>query len=218
MEQATRPQKLAEFSLDEGRVPVARCAVKAQPSVRADERREKPRQIMLIRSAKLLVGNREFLCVIRDVSEVGLSVRVFHAVPDSNTMVLALGNGDRFALRPVRREELLIAFVFDEPVNVSRIIEEPSRYRRRQTRLEISLPGTVEGCFGSKMVLITNLSQQGARIECEARLPVHGSITMGARGLPDIACKVRWSHKRAAGLSFDEYFRFEEFARLAAAI
>ena len=205
--------------IDEGQVVDRHGASHAhRHAPHPEERRAKPRQAMLIRSAKLVIGAREYLCVIRDVSEKGISLRVFHDIPKTETLELVLGNGDRFKLTPVRREPMLLACEFVGRPDVTRIVEEPSRYRRRQTRLAITLPVTVEGIFGSEMALITNISQQGARLECERRLPVHSRIRIGARVLPELEAKVCWSHSRAAGVTFENYLRFEEFAQLVAAI
>lgn len=218
MGQAMRPIIAADNIDDNERA----CEGEAQrhdglPAI-SGERRANPRKSMLLRSAKLLVGSREYLCVIRDVSESGLSIRVFHPLPEDADLHLVMGNGDRHRLRTVRREPLLIACEFITPPDVSRIVTEPSRFCRRQTRLNVKMPGAVEGDFGCEMVMITNLSQQGARVECERRLPVHGKVCLGANGLPDIHARVCWSHSRAAGLVFYEYFRFEEFAQLVAEI
>lgn len=185
---------------------------------RPEDRRAAPRQSMLIRSAKLVIDGREYLCVIRDVSESGISMRIFHPLPECEVLELVLGNGDRHKLKPIRREPTLVACEFVGKPSITRIVEEPSAFRRRQTRIQLTLPATIEGSFGSEMVMITNISQQGARIECERRLPVHGRIVISARGLPDKRAKVCWSHRQASGVTFEDFIRFEEFAQLVAEI
>ena len=45
------------------------------------EARSTTRYTLLVRAAKLVSSHGEFVCVIRDVSETGLSVRLFHGVP-----------------------------------------------------------------------------------------------------------------------------------------
>jgi len=61
------------------------------------ERRTAPRFTMLIRGAKLCWKNREYLCIIKDVSETGVSLRVFHEMPAIEAVELELGNGERDA-------------------------------------------------------------------------------------------------------------------------
>ena len=184
----------------------------------AEDRRGARRFTMLIRSAKLVIGGKEFLCVIKDVSEDGVSLRVFHPLPAGGAVELELGNGDRYPLEFVREGEGLAAFRFSKDVDLPRLIEEPNTFRKRPARLSVMLPGTVTGIFGSEMVYITNISQQGARLECERRFAQHQRLKLAAKGLPEIAAKVRWCRNSECGIVFESTFRFEEFARLAAAI
>ena len=57
----------------------------AQPPDEAEqdgaEQRAGPHFTLLIRAAKLVSAQGEFVCVIRDVSESGVSLRLFHALP-----------------------------------------------------------------------------------------------------------------------------------------
>ena len=184
------------------------------------DRRSAPRFTMLIRSAKLVWKGREFLCIIKDVSETGVSLRVFHQMPadEDVELELELGNGDRYPLKLVRQDGGLAAFNFVGEVDLARLIEEPTAYRKRQARLNVMLPATVSGLTGSEMVYITNLSQQGARIECEKKFAVHSRLKLSAKGLPEIGAKVRWCRDSQAGLVFETTFAFEEFARLAATL
>ena len=45
------------------------------------EQRTAPRFTLLIRAAKLIGPEGEYLCVVRDASESGVSVRLFHPLP-----------------------------------------------------------------------------------------------------------------------------------------
>ncbi len=50
-------------------------------STNGEEQRGAPRYTSLIRAAKLVCGQGEFVCVIRDVSATGVSLRTFHRLP-----------------------------------------------------------------------------------------------------------------------------------------
>src|SRR5690606_20786923 len=52
--------------------------------------REAPRFALLIRSAKLICDSGEYLCIIRDVSETGVRLRLFHPLPPDQLLTLEL--------------------------------------------------------------------------------------------------------------------------------
>ena len=180
------------------------------------ERRETPRFTLLIRSAKVRVGDAEYLCIIKDASDTGVSLRIFHDLPQAQDVELVLGNGDTYALQFVREEAGLAAYTFRDAVDLGRLIEEPQAFRKRGSRLNLTLPATVTGSSGSEMVMVTNISQQGARIECERQFAVHERLVLSAKGLPEVAARVRWRKGHQAGVAFEQGFPFEQFARLAA--
>jgi hypothetical protein len=68
--------------------------------VHLDERAA-PRFTLLIRTAKLICGNADYLCVIRDVSAEGISVRLFHPIPTADEIILEMQTGDRHPVRAV---------------------------------------------------------------------------------------------------------------------
>jgi len=179
------------------------------------ERRVTPRFALLIRAAKLASEDAEFLCVVRDASETGISVRLFHPLPPGVELTLEMPNGDRYPLRRVWEEEDSAGFRFRELVELDRIIEGPSRFPKRPVRIRVEVP-----CFlhvGSRRVraMIDNLSQQGAMIRTDEFLSLVQRIKVEMEGLPEIAAKVCWRQDGSYGLSFEDTFQFAELAALA---
>src|SRR5687768_5980409 len=80
------------------------------------EQRGVPRFTLLIRAAKLLSPAGEFLCVVRDASEAGVSVRLFHPLPADVALTLEMPNGDCHELERVWEEEGKAGFRFAGPV------------------------------------------------------------------------------------------------------
>ena len=64
-----------------------------------------PRFTLLIRAAKILSPTGEFLCVVRDASETGVSVRLFHPLPPDVPLTLEMPNGDCLPLERVWETE-----------------------------------------------------------------------------------------------------------------
>lgn len=86
------------------------------------EQRGAQRYTSLIRSAKLVTLQGEFVCVIRDVSATGISIRTFHQVPVCPENVLQLQNGELYELRPVRSNGREASFTFPQPIDVQHLI------------------------------------------------------------------------------------------------
>ena len=183
-----------------------------------EEQRTSRRYTSLIRAAKLISAHGEFVCVIRDVSSTGISVRSFHRMPAGDTVSLELQNGEVFDLRKVRGNEREASYTFRSHVSVERLINETWNYPKRQLRLNIAIPLTLSTLTAREEVLTINLSQQGARIECDARLAIDQTVRIEGKLMPEIRAKVRWRKDNVYGLVFDTTFTLREFAILAATL
>lgn len=181
----------------------------------APDQRTAPRFTLLIRAAKLVGPGAEFLCVVRDASESGVSVRLFHPLPPDGDLSLELPNGDLHPLERVWEEDGKAGFRFVGEVDLARIVESPSPFARRGVRVQLQVP--CELLFGGRRVpaTIVNLSQQGARICTTEKLSLIQRVKICAEGMPEIAGKVRWRRNDHYGLSFEDTFQFAELAAVA---
>ena len=178
------------------------------------EARAAPRFTLLIRAAKLTAPDGEYLCVVRDASETGVSVRLFHPLPPEVPLTLELQNGDRHELERIWEEEGKAGFRFAGPTDIVRIVESPSRFAKRAVRVNLDLPCTVQVGERKIPALLRNLSQNGAQIATEERLSLVQRIKLGGGLLPEIAAKVRWRRNDAYGLSFEDNLQFADLARI----
>lgn len=181
----------------------------------ADQRAAK-RYTSLIRAAKLVSAHGEFVCVIRDVSSTGISLRMFHDVPSDQTMGLELQNGDAFELRKVRSTGREASFTFEHEVEVERLIREAWNYPKRQLRLNLTIPLSIATLTGKSEAVTSNLSQQGASIECDTRFALDQTVRIQGKHMPEVRAKVRWRKDNCYGVVFDNTFTLGEFALLAA--
>ena len=69
------------------------------------ERRSARRFSLVMRTAKLISQSGEYLCIVRNVSETGVKVRLFHPAPPDKFLFLALANGEIHPLQFVWQEE-----------------------------------------------------------------------------------------------------------------
>ena len=180
-----------------------------------DDERSAPRFTLLIRSAKLTTSDAEYLCVVRDASASGISVRLFHALPPDVPLTLELPNGDRQTLERVWEEEGKAGFRFEKPTELERIVEGPSRFSKRALRVNLNLPCDIVAGLRRCKGTLRNLSQQGAMIRTDEFLSLVQRIKVEMEGLPEIAAKVCWRQDGSYGLSFEDTFQFAELAALA---
>lgn len=179
------------------------------------EQRSAPRFTLLIRAAKLISPAGEFLCVVRDASESGISVRLFHPLPKDVALSLEMPNGDCLALERVWEEEGKAGFRFAGKVGIERIVDCPSRFARRAVRVNVEVPCELLAGIRRVPGTIHNLSQQGALIATTDKLSLMQRVKIQADGMPEITGKVRWRRNDRYGLSFEDTFQFAELAALA---
>lgn len=176
------------------------------------DQRAAPRFIALIRAAKLVCDENEFVCVVRDVSTSGVRLRCFHAVPLGRTMKLELQNGDGFPLELVREEGHEASFRFVGEAPIERLLQESVLYPRRPLRLNMVMPLTLRTLASPIQAVTQNISQQGCRVECAMPLALSQSVIVESALLPGIRAKVRWRRGNACGLVFDDTFSLKDFA------
>ena len=182
------------------------------------DQRGAPRYTSLIRAAKLVCGQGEFVCVIRDVSATGVSLRTFHKLPTDAALALELQNGETYELELVRNEGFEASYRFAQPIEVERLIRENWDYPKRGLRLNIMLPLTISSLSGKAKAVTLNISQQGARIECDHIFAIDQRVTISCDSLPDIRCTVRWRSDSNYGLVFEDTFTLRDFAIAAAKV
>lgn len=180
------------------------------------EQRSAPRFHSLIRSAKLIGAQGEFVCVVRDVSSTGVRLRCFHAVPRDPNMALELHSGEILEIERVRDDGTEASFRFAVEVPVERLVSDGQFYPRRPLRLNIALPLTLRTSHGPVAAVTQNLSQQGCRVESAAPLALAQALIVESSHLPGIRAKVRWRRDGDCGLVFDDTFSLRDFAVLAA--
>jgi hypothetical protein len=179
------------------------------------EMRSAPRFSLMLRAAKLLSPSGEYVCIVRDVSETGAKLKLFHPMPPEAYFLLELSNGDRFPMEMVWQEGGHGGFRFVGHVDVHTLIDEPSAWPRRQIRLKIESPAliTIDGVDGA--ALLINLSQQGACIETGKQLAERQRLYLEIPGIPVQIGHVRWRKGFTHGIVFQEGFRLDDFARYA---
>lgn len=183
-----------------------------------DEQRSAPRLSLLLRPAKLVSERGEIFCVIKDISSTGISVRLFHPMPVANSIKLELQNGHMYGLEKIWERENGAGFRFTHEVEVSDLIREAGDYPKRQLRLRLEMLVTLSSRGRKFNGLTHNLSQQGARVECNEIFAIDQLVMLEIADLQPIAAKVRWRRQGHYGLVFEYTFGLATFAAVAASL
>lgn len=180
------------------------------------EDRAAPRFTLLIRAAKLIAPAGEFIAVIRDVSESGISLRGFHPLPTGEGLVLELQTGEQHPVEAIWDRGNEGGYRFRDHVDIVRLIAEAGRYPKRQLRLNMAFP--VELAFLGRRVAadVLNVSQQGARIQSSELLAIDQPLRIVSEILPEVRARVRWRKGDVHGLVFDDTFSLSQLALFAA--
>ena len=182
------------------------------------DQRNAQRYSLLIRPAKLLSPQGEFVCILRDVSSTGVSTRLFHSLPACTNYTLELQSGQTYEMSRVWVREQEAGFEFTSQVDVDRLVSEASEFPKRGLRLALQFPITVTAGVTRSMAVVENISQQGARFECKDLLALDQNVRLEGDGLRETRAKVRWRRGTQYGVVFDDTFSLRDFALLAASL
>ena len=186
----------------------------SQPSF--EEMRGAQRFTLLIRTAKLISETGEYLCIIRDVSETGVRLRLFHELPGEGRMALELANGEVYFIECVWERDSHAGFRFAAPIDVQAFIAEVSPYPRRQLRLRMQFPAVLSVDGQASEATVRDLSPQGARIETARHVALGQRLKLEGDGFGAVDAKVCWRSGSEYGLAFEQVFTLEGLAVLAA--
>lgn len=183
------------------------------------ERRASQRVTLLIRPAKLIADDREFLCVVRDLSDGGIKVRLFAPVPDHQRLVIEFDTGERQRIKIVWQAGELAGFAFVDPVDVDRLIaSHQGTFPRRQPRLNVAFEAVLCTAGLRTPVVVRDISQRGASVECNGWLMIDELVRLESEVLPTLHAKVRWRRPPRYGLIFEQTFQLPDLARACAGL
>ena len=187
------------------------------PDQRGDQRAGQ-RFTLVLRAGKLRTTAGEFLCVLRDVSDRGVKVRLFHQLTLGEICELELSGGETFRVIVIwqRRDHAGFRFA-DGPVAVDRLIEEAGSFPKRSIRLKLNRPVpillAVDGL--TLPAQLCDISQHGAALALDQRLAIGCQVRIEGEQMPVLHARVRWRRGSLHGLVFQEGFRLDALAQLA---
>lgn len=185
------------------------------------DRRTGKRFTLILRAGKLVCAAGEFLCVLRDVSDKGLKLRLFHPLPPAPSYQVELGSGERLGVEPVWNRGHDVGFRFAAgPIDVHTLLAEAGPFPKRHIRLAIARELPVQlHCDGQDLTgRVIDISQHGAQIALPRTLALGQKLRFESPGFPVLQARVRWRRGGSHGLVFQQGFRLDELATLVAVL
>ena len=181
------------------------------------ERRRSIRHATVMQVAKIrLDGDREELCLLRDISPEGARAEVYVAVEVDAHIQIELRTGHLIGGRIAWIEDKAVGVAFDEPMPMSAVLAHCSFDERlgnlRPTRLRVNMRGILVADGTQRAVPIGNISQAGLQIGSADPLPTSSPCMIGLPGLAPRPAMIRWWRDGEAGVMLAEPLEYGEFA------
>jgi PilZ domain len=182
------------------------------------DRRTERRHTLLLRVAKLIAPNGEYLCVLRDASAEGCRLQLFHPLPAACGLRLETSENESLAIELIWQSESDFGFrLADGPVTLDSLLLDIGPFPRRAVRMKLHMPVLIHAPQGPRLAHLRDISLRGARFDSDRPLPVGHPIRFEIPLLPALTGKVRWKNGATHGAEFDIGLPLEGLARFLAA-
>jgi len=171
--------------------------------------------VMLV--ARLVSGQRDQLCRVRNISANGLKVNTAFPLAVGEEIRIELRNGRSVEGRIVWSSPPFAGMHFRETYNVEELLSstplDGTTHISRLPRVRINHPVLIHA--GPKMLgaTIIDLSQGGAKLRLRAALSRGEQVSLSIQGLGPIKASVRWAEDDAAGVAFHETIPFDTLSK-----
>lgn len=191
--------------------------VRRTPAFGRAECRAAKRHLLLYRTAKLRMGSREFLCLLRNVSQTGFAIRVLGDIRIEPTCVVELANEVTYPAHLAWQQGDSAGFQFDNPVDVQGFITPIHKFRPRPIRLNVNCQAWISTGQAKSEVHLIDISAAGAKLRATQKLYPGDVVQLSLEGLGSMMATVRWSNGKAVGLMFKEPLKFAQLAEWSTA-
>ncbi len=181
------------------------------------ERRRDPRQVTVLRVAKLQSAAGEELCLVRNISSGGLMAHVYSSLATGDTVTVEFKSGHAISGHILWHRNGLAGMEFHEKVDTTSVLSgddlSPLPAQQRAPRVELELSGRIRVGAHYHAATLLNISQGGAKIRVAEAFDLGEKLVLTVNGLPPIAASVRWSDHGQTGIAFDIPVPFDVLAQ-----
>ena len=178
-------------------------SMSAEPPAESDRRTDE-RHLTLFRVGTIVIGDRRELCLVKNISAGGASIRVYCLLQENQKVQIELKQDQPVAGFVTWSKAGDAGITFDERVDVIDLLKSSEHGPRpRMPRIEVNSVCYVrEGAVVHRSVL-HNISQGGLSVETPNAVTVGGNVTVSIPGLAPQASTVRWQNGSRYGISFN---------------
>lgn len=174
------------------------------PPTPGGERREGERHMTLYRVGSILLDDRRELCLIKNISAGGMMIRVYCPVAEGTPLTIELKSGQPISGKVGWVKDNHAGVAFDTAIDVIDILSASMHGPRpRMPRIETNCHATLREGANVLRVRVCDVSQGGAKIECNSLFPQGADIVISLPGMEPqrgIAC---WVDGGYIGIAFN---------------
>ena len=181
------------------------------------QRRQEPRLLTLLRVGSIIIDGRRELCLIRNISAMGLMLHVYSVLHEGQRVEVEMKTGQQIAGRVKWIAESNVGLEFDEAIDVMAMLASQlvslNDLKPRMPRVEVRCPATLRMGSHSYRVVTRDISQGGAKIALAAVLPPDAEIVLSMEGFHSLHGVLRWCDGEVAGMTFNTVIPWPQLVR-----
>ena len=158
----------------------------------------------LYRVGSILLDDRRELCLIKNISAGGMMIRVYCPVAEGTPLTIELKSGQPISGKVGWVKDNHAGVAFDTAIDVIDILSASMHGPRpRMPRIETNCHATLREGANVLRVRVCDVSQGGAKIECNSLFPQGADIVISLPGMEPqrgIAC---WVDGGYIGIAFN---------------
>lgn len=182
-----------------------------------DQRRQEPRLLTLLRVGAIIVDGRRELCLIRNISALGLMLHVYSRLEEGMLVEVEMKTGQQLAGHVKWVQESSAGVQFTQPIDVMAMLASQlvaqSELKPRMPRVEVRCPATLRMGGHSYRVQTRDISQGGAGITLDTVLPPDAGIVLSMEGFHSLQGTMRWCDGEFAGVTFNSVIPWPQLVR-----
>lgn len=177
------------------------------------ERRADRRHLAVLQIGKLILRDRQALCLVRNISAGGVMVQSTTPLRADDPIAIQLKASDAIPGRIAWVKELSAGISFNAPIDVDHVLlpDPESTILPRQPRLEVTANAKLTAGRDEHAVELWDISQGGAKIAWSGAL-FEEKVELAVEGLPARAGRMCWTKNGFAGIAFNLALPFDVLA------
>ena len=175
------------------------------------ERRDGKRHLTLFRVGAISVEGRRELCLIKNISSGGMSIRPYCPIAVGTRVVIELKTGMSVPGIVAWSDGGSAGVEFEEPVDVLDVLSPTGDGAKpRMPRIQIDCFASLRDGARVHRLRVCDISQGGVKLAGEVALDNANDLTVTLPGLPPQPAALRWSGGGHIGVTFNRLLALPE--------